>query len=330
MNEPSSLLSEVAAFKPRAVARAISILEDDLPGASDLRDAVEEKNPRSVLIGITGPAGVGKSSLVSCLLTCIKRRVKRVGVLAIDPTSERTGGALLGDRIRMMQHATDERVTIRSLATRGMVGGLTRKTLVAGQILSLAGCDPILVETTGVGQVDTAIARFADLVTVVLCPGCGDQIQTMKAGLLEIADLVVVNKSDLAGAAQLHSWLRAELSGTRTALYSVSASQATGVAELEADLAAREAWVRQTGSWRMGRSSLRDSAFVDRVLLHLRPYVEKMISQATAPVTSPVALAQSIINDCTRPGRVDGRTAKQSFGTGNDAASRNSESTENR
>lgn len=304
MSGVEKLLADVAACKPKAVARAISIIEDSLPGASDLMAALEAANPHSVLIGITGPAGVGKSSLVNCLLSSIKQRARRVGVLAIDPSSERTQGALLGDRIRMMQHATDSRVIIRSMATRGMLGGLSRCALAACRVMALAGCDPILLETTGVGQVETAIARYADVVMVVLCPGSGDEIQAMKAGLLEIAELIVINKSDRPGAAEMMGWLQSHLTGTEVALHAASASREQGIGEIEADLALRETHVRKSRSFRMGGKLLSESAVVDGVLFHLRTFVEEMVSATKTRVTDPDVLAQSIINACSREARL--------------------------
>ena len=254
MTAVEKLLENVSQAKLRAVARAISILEDDLPGAIELASAIEAMRPRGVVIGITGAAGVGKSSLANKLVECIKARVQRVGVLAIDPSSPRTQGAFLGDRIRMIQHATDSRVLMRSMATRGMVGGVARAARAATQVMALAGCDPILLETTGVGQVETAIKQYADIVTVVLCPGAGDEVQTLKAGLFEIADLIVVNKSDKPGADELLAWLRSSLEGTRTALFAASASRGDGVWELAADLAARESQARGAGPLRIERT----------------------------------------------------------------------------
>jgi LAO/AO transport system kinase len=189
----------------RAVARAITIVEDGTVAAGELLRSVYPHTGSAQVVGITGSPGSGKSSLVDGLVAVYRSRGKRVGVVAVDPSSAFSGGAILGDRIRMQEHATDPDVFIRSMATRGHLGGMARATNDAIDILDAAGFDPILIETVGVGQDEIEVVRTADAVAVVLVPGMGDDIQAIKAGILEIADLFVINKSDRDGADRLQT-----------------------------------------------------------------------------------------------------------------------------
>ena len=195
------LLERLRAGDPRAVARLISWVED---GARDqLREAAEALNPaagRAQVIGLTGSPGVGKSTLAGALVAAYRAQGLTVGVLAVDPSSPFTGGALLGDRVRMQAHALDEGVYIRSMATRGHLGGLAWATPQAVRVLDAAGCDVVLVETVGVGQAEVEVAGLADTTLVALAPGFGDAVQVAKAGILEVADVFVVNKADRDGA----------------------------------------------------------------------------------------------------------------------------------
>jgi len=196
---------------PGALARAISLAEEGTPRGERILADVFPGTGRASVIGITGPPGVGKSSLVSRLVSLYRSRGGRLGVVAIDPSSAFSGGAILGDRIRMQQHTLDPDVFIRSMATRGRFGGLSRATRDAVDLMDAAGRSPILIETVGVGQDEVDVVRAADTVLVVLTPGQGDDIQAMKAGLLEIADLFVINKADQAGADRLASDLEGML-----------------------------------------------------------------------------------------------------------------------
>jgi LAO/AO transport system kinase len=196
----TDLASAIVAGDARAVARGISVVEhagDD--GVSLVRE-IFPRTGRAFLVGITGAAGVGKSTLVDGLISRWRRAGKSVGVIAVDPTSPFTGGAMLGDRVRMQAHAQDGGVFIRSMATRGHLGGVARATADAALVLDASGKDVVIIETVGVGQDEVEVARTADVSVVVLVPGMGDDVQALKAGVMEIADIFVVNKSDREGA----------------------------------------------------------------------------------------------------------------------------------
>jgi LAO/AO transport system kinase len=195
-----ALSERVLSGDPRAIARAISLIEDEVPAGAELVRRVFAHTGRAYLVGITGAPGAGKSTLVDRLIAELRRRGQSVGVVAVDPTSPFSGGAILGDRVRMQAHAGDAGVFIRSMATRGHLGGLSRATGDAALVLDAAGMDVVLIETVGVGQDEVDIVRTADVSVVTLVPGSGDDVQALKAGIMEIADVFVVNKSDREGA----------------------------------------------------------------------------------------------------------------------------------
>lgn len=209
--ETSRLAEEVLRGDARATARAMSLIENGASEAEGLLDAVYGKKAAAPRVGVTGPPGAGKSTLVAEYVKLLRGEGVRVGVVAVDPTSPFTGGAILGDRVRMGEHATDPDVFIRSMATRGSLGGLAARTGDLCEILDAWGSGTTLVETVGVGQSELDVAETADTVAVVLTPESGDTIQALKAGLMEIADVIVLNKSDHAGADAMEAALRSSL-----------------------------------------------------------------------------------------------------------------------
>ena len=196
----ATLVEHAREGRPRAVARLISLVEDASPKLREVMAALAPLAGNAYVIGLTGSPGVGKSTSTTALVAAYRRRGRRVGVLAVDPSSPFSGGALLGDRVRMQDHATDPGVFIRSMASRGHLGGLAWSTPQALRVLDAAGCDVVIVETVGVGQSEVEIASMADTTVVLLAPGMGDGIQAAKAGILEIGDVYVVNKADRDGA----------------------------------------------------------------------------------------------------------------------------------
>jgi len=207
-----SLAQRVLEGDPRAVARAISLIEDEAAAGADLIRQIFPRTGHAYLVGITGAPGSGKSTLVDRLTGEIRKTSKTVGVVAVDPTSPFSGGAILGDRVRMQAHAGDAGVFIRSMATRGHLGGLARATSEVALVLDAAGKDIVIIETVGVGQDEIDIVRTADVSVVMIVPGTGDEVQALKAGIMEIADIFVVNKADREGADRTVASIEANLS----------------------------------------------------------------------------------------------------------------------
>lgn len=208
----NEFINRILAGDPNAVARAISKIEDATPDSAAVMKSIFPQTGRALIIGITGAPGAGKSSLVDKLAALYRKRGERVGIIAVDPSSPFTGGAILGDRIRMQTLSLDKGVFIRSMATRGNLGGLARTTVEAVAVLDAAGYQKIIVETVGVGQDEIEIAKTADVCVVVLVPGMGDDVQTMKAGIMEIGDVLVINKADRDGVLRTEKELDALLS----------------------------------------------------------------------------------------------------------------------
>ncbi|MEU3625790.1 transporter [Amycolatopsis coloradensis] len=239
---------------PRAIARLLSLVEDAHPRLPEVAAKLTPHTGNARVVGLTGPPGVGKSTSTSALLTALRAEGLRVGVLAIDPSSPFSGGALLGDRIRMTEHATDPGVFIRSMATRGHLGGLSWATPQAVRVLDAAGFDVVLIETVGVGQSEVDVVKLADTTVVLLAPGMGDGIQAAKAGVLEIADVFVVNKADREGAdgcvhdlKQMISLVRRELRGPswRQPIVRTVASRGEGVDDVVRALGEHHDWLVQ-------------------------------------------------------------------------------------
>ena len=211
MKDLSDIIKRVLTGDVRALARAISIVEDRLPEARSILETVYPHSGNAPIVGVTGPPGAGKSTLVDGLTGILRRKGERVGIIAVDPSSIFSGGAVLGDRVRMQRHSTDEGVFIRSMATRGHFGGLARASIDAADLMDASGCDTVIIETVGVGQDEVDVVRVADVVLVVLVPGLGDDIQTIKAGIMEIPDIFVLNKADREGIDRLQTDVKSML-----------------------------------------------------------------------------------------------------------------------
>jgi LAO/AO transport system kinase len=249
------LIEQARAGKARAVGRLISLVEDDSPLLREVMAGLAPYAGRAHVIGITGAPGVGKSTSTSALVTALRAARRRVGVLAVDPSSPFSGGALLGDRVRMSDHATDAGVFIRSMASRGHLGGLAWSTPQALRVLDASGFDVVVVETVGVGQSEVEVARTADTTLVLLAPGMGDGIQAAKAGILEIGDVYAVNKADREGAATVRRDLRNMLALTerpedswRPPVLLMSAQSGDGVPELVDKLDEHHVWAASGGA----------------------------------------------------------------------------------
>ena len=251
---------------PRAVARLISQVEDASPALREVMSLLTPHTGRAAVLGVTGSPGVGKSTTTSALVTAFRADGRRVGVLAVDPSSTFSGGALLGDRVRMQQHATDPGVYIRSMATRGHLGGLAWATPQALRVLDAAGCDVVIVETVGVGQSEVEVAALADTTLVLLAPGMGYGIQAAKAGILEVGDVFVVNKADRDGADQVVRDLRSTIrlaerlpGDWREPIVKTVAVRGEGMAELIEAIDKHRDWMERSGELaRRRRRRVRD------------------------------------------------------------------------
>ncbi len=249
------LVARAEAGEARAVARLISLVEDASPALREVMALLAPRAGHARVVGLTGSPGVGKSTSTNALVAAYRRLGMKVGVLAVDPSSPFSGGALLGDRVRMQEHATDDGVFIRSMASRGHLGGLSWSTPQALRVLSAAGCDVVLVETVGVGQAEVEIASLADTTLVLLAPGMGDGIQAAKAGILEVADVFVVNKADRDGADTVVRDLRYMLSlgdrrtddGWRVPIVKTIAAKGEGADEVVEAIERHGEWLAGNG-----------------------------------------------------------------------------------
>jgi len=249
--DTQSQISRLRSGEPLALARAISAVENRAPGWSELLKALFPHTGKARIIGLTGAPGSGKSTLVDQLAKHYRKEKQKVGIIAVDPTSPYTGGAILGDRIRMQDHHADPGIYIRSMATRGSLGGLARATADVATVLDASGRDRILIETVGVGQDEVDIVRLADVTVVILVPGMGDDVQTIKAGIMEIADIFVINKSDRDGAERVEREIRALQSlasrsdGWTPPVVKTVATEGTGTQELADAIIGYEAYLKK-------------------------------------------------------------------------------------
>lgn len=248
------LVSRAREGDPASVARLITLVEDASPVLREVMAALSAHPTRAHVVGITGAPGVGKSTSTNALVAGMRRAGKRVGVLAVDPSSPFSGGALLGDRVRMGDHALDRDVYIRSMGARGHLGGLAWSTPQAVRVLDAAGCDVVVVETVGVGQSEVEVAGLADTTLVLLAPGMGDGIQAAKAGILEVGDIYAVNKADREGADRTRRELRSMLAMAdrregdwRPPVLQTVASTGTGIDELLAEVDRHLVWLQESG-----------------------------------------------------------------------------------
>ncbi len=283
----NELLAGLARQDPRAIGRAISAVENNSEAAADILSSLDQDVIDSVLVlGITGPPGAGKSTLTSAMIRALRKKGNRLGIIAVDPSSPISGGAILGDRIRMMEHALDPDVVVRSMATRGRLGGLCASAGATVRIMAAAGCEIIIIETVGVGQSEMDIIRLADITLMVLAPGFGDDIQAMKAGLLEVADFLVVNKSDLAGADALCMDMeqvfhdKQEEDGIARVLQTI-ASLNQGIEQLLATVKTFGLHLETSGIKEERRHMALDAETLDWIMEILRPRFAQAMSEKT-------------------------------------------------
>lgn len=313
--EVGGLVRASRAGSPRATARLLSLVEDVHPALREVMAATAPHTGHARIIGVTGAPGVGKSTTTSALVAALRAGGERVAVLAVDPTSPFSGGALLGDRVRMQDHALDAGVFIRSMATRGHLGGLSWAAPQALRVLDGAGWDVILVETVGVGQSEVEIAGLADTTVVLVAPGMGDGVQAAKAGILEVGDVFVVNKADRDGAEatarELAHMVRLgagehDAGGWRAPVLTAVASAGTGIAEVVRALSEHGEWARSTGALRRRRER-RAAAEIEAIALSaLRERIDDLrggrrLAELAAEVadggTDPYAAADRLLAD---------------------------------
>jgi LAO/AO transport system kinase len=304
-------VDRIRAGDVRALARAISTIEDNRPESRELLKALFNFTGRARVIGLTGAPGAGKSTLVDQLAREYRKQERTVGILAVDPTSPYTGGAILGDRIRMQSHHADPGIYIRSMATRGNLGGLARTTTDAATVLDAAGKDIVLIETVGVGQDEIDIVRLADVTVVILVPGMGDDVQTIKAGIMEIADIFVINKSDREGADRVEREIRSMQSLAIRSdkwtppIIKTVAMDGRGIPELAAAIVNYEQFLQQKdlllkkkiSSWRERLIEMLRDGLLERLLSERLPEAEitRLASEIAEHKRDPYSLVEEIV-----------------------------------
>lgn len=274
----TQIASKVIAGDPRSIARLITMVENNDPDAVETMKQIHAHTGQATVIGITGVMGSGKSSLIFELAVVYRAEGKKVGIIAIDPTSPFSGGALLGDRIRMTDLSTDEGVFIRSMGTRGMMGGLTSSLYDVVEILDAAGMDIIFIETVGVGQDEVDIAKIADTTLVVLVPGLGDSVQTIKAGLMEIADVFVVNKADKPGVEQTVAELESMLDLTpspdrRTPIVATSAKEKKNISLLQEKIREHQQYLKNSNQFLTRRRQRYEAELIEIIRKRLMDFI---------------------------------------------------------
>ena len=283
------IVEQVLKGDKRAAGKLISMIEDDDPGATEALAAIYPHTGKAHIVGFTGPPGVGKSSLINRLIREFRVRDRKVGVVAVDPTSPFTGGAVLGDRIRMSDTGTDPGVFIRSMATRGHTGGLGLATFDAVKVLDASGIDLVFVETVGAGQSEIEIASRAHTTVVVQMPQSGDAVQALKAGILEIGDLYVVNKTDLGGADAMSSnldFMLEERQGWRPPVIQTSALEGTGIKELADAINKHYRYLKGGAGWRRKES--------DRARKELYESMRRLLAESFADETEGITLEETV------------------------------------
>lgn len=287
---------------PRGIAKAITYAENNLPGVDQLLASLDQGLIDTCLvIGITGPPGVGKSTLTGQLVTLFRSQGKRVGVIAVDPSSPLSGGAILGDRIRMMEHSLDKEVVVRSMAARGRLGGICASAGAAVRIMASSGCAVVTIETVGVGQSEVDIVQLADLTIMVTAPGMGDDIQAMKAGILEVADLIVVNKSDHPGAdsaaLEMEAVLQERMPGKSvfTKVHKTIASDGKGIVELVSQIESLSIYLEESGARQERRAKAYNIEVFDWAMELLKPEIQRKISAQSGVSGDPRLKAKEIV-----------------------------------
>jgi LAO/AO transport system kinase len=311
VNSIATWVDRIRAGDIRAVARAISSIEDSTTESQELLKALFPYSGRAHVIGITGSPGAGKSTLVDQLAREYRNQQKTIGIVAVDPTSPYTGGAILGDRIRMQAHHADNGIYIRSMATRGFLGGLARTTADVTTALDASGKDIVIVETVGVGQDEIDIVRLADVTIVILVPGMGDDVQSIKAGIMEIADIFVINKSDREGADRVEKEIRAMQSlamrsdNWTPSIVRTVASEGKGITELASAIAQYEQFLEKHGlrlkkkiaNWRERLVEMLRESLLERVMREQLDdsRLADLASQVAAQHRDPYSLVDEIV-----------------------------------